>query len=228
MGSVFAIDADGPEGEHSLSTLQQQHGPLPPTVAVRTGSGGYHLFYRAPPERTVRNSAGKLGPKLDVRSTGGYVVAPPSIHPNGRPYAFLPGCAPWEMPPAGAPAWLIDLLDPPAVPRPLNFAPCPARSAHRFDRSEKSGGPEAYALAALRNAVARVEDAGNGHRNHTLNAEAFSLARLVVDGSLSAPRFLDELAGAALRAGLGSKEVSATITSALRARASRGGAIGHA
>ena len=46
-----------------------------------TGSGGRQLFYRA--SRRVRNSAnGELG--VDVRGDGGFVVAPPSIHPSGE------------------------------------------------------------------------------------------------------------------------------------------------
>jgi Bifunctional DNA primase/polymerase, N-terminal len=37
-----------------------------------------HVFFRYPAEKEIRNSAGWLGPGLDVRGEGGYVVVPPS------------------------------------------------------------------------------------------------------------------------------------------------------
>jgi hypothetical protein len=45
---------------------------------VHTGGGGIHVFFRYPRETVIRNSAGMLGPGLDVRGEGGYVVVPPS------------------------------------------------------------------------------------------------------------------------------------------------------
>jgi hypothetical protein len=45
---IFVLDVDGPEGERSLTDLQHRHGPLPEG-------------------RTISNSAGRLGPKLDTR-----------------------------------------------------------------------------------------------------------------------------------------------------------------
>jgi hypothetical protein len=68
-------DAGGPE---SLVLLERTNGPLPPTAKARTGGGGVHVFFKYPAGETVRNSAGKLGPGLDARGEGGYVVAPPS------------------------------------------------------------------------------------------------------------------------------------------------------
>ena len=59
-------------------------------LAVRTGRGGSHFYYRYP-ETEVRNRAGILGRRIDVRAEGGLVVAPPSVHPNtGEPYRWEP------------------------------------------------------------------------------------------------------------------------------------------
>lgn len=88
-GGVFAIDLDVHDPAHSgIETLRDWeavHGELPETWEQVTGSGGRQLFYRA--SRRVRNSAnGELG--VDIRGDGGFVVAPPSIHPNGEPYEW--------------------------------------------------------------------------------------------------------------------------------------------
>jgi hypothetical protein len=55
---------------------------------VHTGQGGTHFYYRYP-ETEVRNRAGILGRRIDVRGEGGLVVAPPSVHPDtGRAYEW--------------------------------------------------------------------------------------------------------------------------------------------
>ncbi len=53
-----------------------------------TGGGGRHLLFKAPQGIEIKSSVGRLAPGIDVRSEGGYVVLPPSIHPNGKPYEW--------------------------------------------------------------------------------------------------------------------------------------------
>lgn len=60
--------------------------PLPPTVFVRTGGGGMHLYYWYDRSLDLRNSASLLLPGVDVRAEGGYIVAPPSMHRSGNRY----------------------------------------------------------------------------------------------------------------------------------------------
>ena len=69
-------------GSESLHDLEQRYGKLPPTPKNLTGGGGVHHLYRRPGV-TIKNSAGKLGPGLDVRGDGGYIIAPPSRHISG-------------------------------------------------------------------------------------------------------------------------------------------------
>lgn len=57
-------------------------------LAVETGGGGIHFYYHTPAESEVRNRAGVLHRRIDVRGEGGYIVAPPSLHPNGRRYKW--------------------------------------------------------------------------------------------------------------------------------------------
>jgi hypothetical protein len=76
---LLVLDVDpGAGGPESLAALERTGGPLPRTTRTRTGGGGMHVFFRYPEGETVRNSAGRLGPGLDVRGEGGYVVVPPS------------------------------------------------------------------------------------------------------------------------------------------------------
>ncbi len=113
LSGLVVLDVDPDKGgEASLAELEARFGPLPPTLVVRTGGGGRHLWFRHPGE-PVPCAVG-LRPGLDVRGDGGYVVAPPSIHPSGRPYRFEESTA---REPAPLPGWLLALLAE-ARPRP--------------------------------------------------------------------------------------------------------------
>ena len=87
---VWVLDIDGEEGSRSLTTLENEIGPLPETLEQRTGSGGRHLFFRWPVTREVRNKQ-NLRKGIDIRGEGGYVVLPPSVHPNGQKYDWSYG-----------------------------------------------------------------------------------------------------------------------------------------
>jgi len=81
----FVVDLDSADAERAYAELFQNQ--TPPTAQVTT-SRGRHLWYRMPAGVVVKNSASKLLNKLDIRSTGGYVLAPPSIHPSGAVYSW--------------------------------------------------------------------------------------------------------------------------------------------
>lgn len=75
----------------------------------------------------------------------------------------------------------------------------------------------AYAQAALQGECERVAQAGEGTRNNTLNAAAFSLGQLIASGVLDEFDTIDALENAATRAGLPGHEARATIKSGIRA-----------
>ncbi|NEA39744.1 bifunctional DNA primase/polymerase, partial [Streptomyces sp. SID11385] len=104
---LLGLDLDtkhGADPVRALALLGARHGfVLPATVRVATPSGGAHLWFSTPAGLTVRNSAGRLAPGIDVRGTGGYLVGPGSRTTRGV-YRFLPGAPPGPPRPAPAPA----------------------------------------------------------------------------------------------------------------------------
>ena len=92
-------------GEKSLAELEAKHGALPATRTIITSPGHLQLWYAQPPGVKTKSSAGASGPGLDVRGDGGYVIAPPSVHPDTKKPYFLSR----NGKPVEAPAWNIEL-----------------------------------------------------------------------------------------------------------------------
>lgn len=87
--NLVVLDVDVRSGTDGRSTLLELlKGKNPETFAVRTGSGGIH-FYFAHPGFRISNSAGSIGPGLDIRGDRGCVIAPPSLHATGRRYEVI-------------------------------------------------------------------------------------------------------------------------------------------
>lgn len=190
-------------GDASLDRLVAAHGPLPPTRLVRTGNDGVHLYFAHPGE-TVPNSAGtRLGPGLDVRGDGGYVIAPPSVHASGVTYRWgtIRDLAP-------VPPWLADLL---AAPK-HECRPSPDPTQLRRD-----AGVSAWAATAVERELARVAGAEVGHRNHVLNRAAFVLGQIVGGGYLDRAVVASLLEQAGVAVGLGARETAQTVESGLGA-----------
>ena len=88
---VIDLDVDkdkGIDGYDVLRDWQRENGELPDTWTSVTGRGGYHLLYR---DSAVNRNRVGLYEGVDIRGEGGYIVAPPSIHPNGRQYEWEQG-----------------------------------------------------------------------------------------------------------------------------------------
>jgi hypothetical protein len=96
ISGIVVVDVDlrhgGPD---SVTAAEALHGPLPPTVEAATGGGGRHLYF-AHPGSTLANRVA-IRPGIDVRGDGGCVVAPPSVHPSGRRYAWVEGRGPDQL-----------------------------------------------------------------------------------------------------------------------------------
>lgn len=105
---LLALDLDPAHGARPW--LQAHADLLGPTICARSGGGGWHFLYTLPPAVAIRNSVGRLAPGVDVRGDGGYLVLPPSRHPNGRRYAWQPDAAPWQCAPGPLAAPLLAVL----------------------------------------------------------------------------------------------------------------------
>lgn len=59
---------------------------LTPSVMVKTGGGGWHFYYKYTP---LLKTGVDIVPGVDIRNDGGFIVAPPSIHPSGIAYEWV-------------------------------------------------------------------------------------------------------------------------------------------
>ncbi len=191
-GDVVVVDEDRVGALEELAA--EAHETIPATSIVKTASGK-HYYFTQPDDQRLRNSAGKLAPGIDTRGDGGYVVAPPSIHPDGTVYAWMVQLDAPVMPP-----WLVERLtrQPERQPLPPDIP---------------FNGSTPYGQRALEDELQIVANAPEGTRNDSLNRAAFALGQLVAGGevdSFDAQRSLD---AAAQSCGLPLKEARKTIQS---------------
>jgi hypothetical protein len=206
-------------GTDVLELLAQEAGAdWPETYSVLTPSGGMHLYFQQPADGPLIGcatgegpTAPHIGPMVDVRGIGGYVIAAGSYSTaQGRMYERV--SAP-ELRPQPLPAWLLELLRPSAPPAAPPRPPAPvclyAPGGGRATREER------YAAAALEGAAEDVGQAVEGERNRRL----FAAARRLGELHPTAPAVLDEttvreqLLAAALRSGQSEREALRTIRS---------------
>lgn len=106
---LLAVDHDAYKdtyaGHELLAPADQE------TVTSLTGSGGTHLLYRVDDGRQYSNRAAGMPAGVDIRGWGGYIVLPPSVHPNGNLYQWELGYGPHEIDPRNLPASLKQVLD---------------------------------------------------------------------------------------------------------------------
>lgn len=204
----WVLDIDAPE---SLAALEASHGRLPETRMVRSSRGHHYWWRLGSVPIPCRNS--KIAPSIDAKGDGGYVLVPPSVHPDGVVYEWHN-----DAPLVEAPAWLVEL----AVKRE---APSVSERAVAYQRHPDSvGGPLSYGRAALQRETALLAGAGAGGRNHQLNRSAFALYQLVAGGVLDGSEVERGLIEACVANGLaadtksgGMSQVMRTIRSGARA-----------
>ncbi len=203
INGFFVVDVDEPT---QWFELVETHGGELPSGPKATTDKGFHLYFAIPQElkgQHIRNRANLAG-CFDVRGDGGYVVAPPSVHPNGHRYEFAEklSTTPLPMPPA----WLLDLIG-----RSEDAPRVHSDSSGTIERVSR------YGQAALNQECSRIAATQEGGRNDALNCAAFSIGQLVAGGELSLAESHAALAEAATSAGLPAHEVDKTLTNGLEA-----------
>jgi hypothetical protein len=142
-GGIIVVDLDGPQAEEWARTYD-----WPRTWVATSGrpDGGRHLYFKVDRPVATRPQQGGIGPKVDVKGEGGYVLAPPSVHPDGPTYAWAKGGPASSIPIAAAPTWLTAMLDEPRRPTeakgPLN------NPEVITDNQDEYGARQAASLAA--------------------------------------------------------------------------------
>ncbi len=127
----LVVDADPRNyrpGDDPLARLRRDIG-LPDGPTVETGGGGLHLYLRKPEGLRVRDALEEY-PGVEFKSLGRQVLVPPSVHPNGRGYAWDP-LLDRDMAVPDAPEALLDLIRRPPV---ASAEPDGALSSERLSR----------------------------------------------------------------------------------------------
>jgi hypothetical protein len=190
---LIAVDLDGKAGMESWVKAATDAGADPwATLGYPTPreDGGVRLLYRAPAELRF----GKRVPLDGVEVFGhvGHVVLPPSIHPNGKPYAWATERAMAELPPFGV-----------AMLGRVGDGPDEATDSATTDEVEQflaslpnAKAPSLYAARALDNLLANLRRATPGSRHQTCVHAVARALELAVDGGLDAGPALDQLCAA--------------------------------
>ncbi|MEV0392311.1 bifunctional DNA primase/polymerase [Polymorphospora rubra] len=190
VSGLAVVDIDPRNGGTLLPDL------MPPTYCIRTGSNGWHLYYRHPGTVLAGKLAGHDG--IDIKADGGYVVAPPSIHPaTGRPYRQAGNRPVVEMPPP-----LLDACRPTPAPAPM--PPVTPNTA-------AGGGGISSPAALLAAHLSAVAHAPEGRRRTTLYGAARGVARLVAAGLINHTDAHHALTHAGRAAGQTDRDIRAAI-----------------
>lgn len=202
---IWVLDVDGEEGFETLIGLSGDM--IPVTLTQATPSGGYHFIFADP--GNLGNTCRKLGPGLDTRGDGGYILAAPSRTSKGS-YRWVE-----RIQPATPPGWLMRLI------RPAQPVAAPTEPRLRIVGPNETR-TEKYAQAALKAEHAQLACmAPQTGRNHQLNRAAFNLGGLIGAGMLDSATVHAVLLDAAGRCGLlnedGKKKCEDTIASGLTA-----------
>lgn len=168
-------------------------GPMPVSLAVRTPSGGVHIYFLMPEGKPIGNS-GSLPDHIDVRGLGGYTIVPPSFcegdEKNARgEYRWLRGQA--DTPIAALPEALADIMRRPKV-RNGDAPPAPPalgddRPVFQVDLDDAHRRYAMHALDAEVRELAGTPRGGGRHggRNQGAYHAAFNLGQFVGAGALS-------------------------------------------
>lgn len=204
FSGIFVLDYDEHGGHNGINTFVQQrlNRLIISTVTARTPRSGLHLYYRYPDDMTIRNNnTGHAGAGVDVKSDGGYVIAPPSIKQGGETgYS-------WARSPAEQ-----------------ALANCPPRMLAKIGQSRTSFQERLAGFAVdlskldeawFRDILERLEYIGEGSRNTMLYQAACRGGEAVCGGTIKLSQVKEMLTEKGQQMGLRRNEINATIRSGI-------------
>jgi hypothetical protein len=206
------------DGVEALRTLVRQHRvEMRHVPIVHTPRNGVHLYFGNITGLGCRKGELPLG--IDVKGSGGFVLAPGTTLPDGRIYRPAGPCLLGAGKTGTMPSLPHAIAE--IIQRPRFVAP-EIQPANHPVPSSTDRRAQAYARAALAGCTSDLatmpKDTG---RNNALNASAFRLGRMVANGWLSFSEVVHRLREAARACGLmaddGPRSVDATIRSGLTA-----------
>lgn len=169
--------------------LIDEHGLPDHSPVIYTPSDGLHFYFRQPPDGApLGNSRGALPPGIDVRGSGGYVIASGATLPDGRQWSGVDGMDDiddaFEMDDIPEPpAWLVD-----TVRAPKHRDDTPAREPRQQPpqaggaRSSDDAGARAWAKAALDGKASDLAATPQGGRDEALNASSYAMGTMITRG----------------------------------------------
>lgn len=176
-------------GFESLQECFGRYGELPKSKTTITGTGGKHIFFAYPADWVIESKSDHkaLGVGLDIKARWGYVVAPGSLHHQGKEYFVEDVDADLIVLPE---AWLRAIGKPeselPAQAAPLTPELMKAMAARfkQLKSSESGQSLEKWAFAALEGECETILTAPH-HGNETQNKSAFRIGGIVGAGLLN-------------------------------------------
>jgi hypothetical protein len=204
VSNLLVIDVDSADADKALADAGLAD--LPPTAEVQTPHG-LHLWFAYPSRGEFRNTARRLGDRIDTRGAGGYVVGPSSVVDEVE-YTGTP------RPLAEVPEHVLERLRGPAETPGSQQSAQPPLAARYADGEAGT----AYGLAALQaEAEALAGMPPDSGRNVKLNEAAFKAFQLVAGGELAREHAQQTLTSAANKCGLDGREIESTMTSGMSA-----------
>jgi hypothetical protein len=180
---VVDVDLQHEDAQQWLADNRER---VPLTRTHRTRSGGLHWLFA--PNDKVKCTASKLGPHIDTRGSGGFIVWWPACGLEVLHGGVL----------APVPEWIVEALNPKPTPIPARI------SLHR------------PSTASLRGALRVLAGAREGERNHVLFWTACRMAEAIASGTITETEALGLLTSVGRTIGLSHREIMRTAHSGIR------------
>ncbi len=209
---LAVIDIDGPAG---VEWIKDHHLPMPTTWTATTGRG-HHYYYRWPEGETIRTC--QIAPKLEIRAAGAYVIAPPSIHPDGDTYRWAHSTrCDWDDIPELPPEWItLQAQKSSTSTEPLSTIENTAPPTLQPQKSSTIPTANTVARKRLAGLAHHLATTPKGERHSALYTISRTLGGLVASNHLTVAQIHGALYAAAETNGLlaedGGHNVTQTIT----------------